>query len=383
MRNLNRRHFLISSSLVTGMEFLGTGCGGQKTSRAENSKTDVATGPFSAKLKQNAKIVLEESCRAKEGETLLILADEILLPYVPALSAAALDLGLIPTITDIRDYLKSPAYSKGYVLQSLKSSIESSDIVIQNLADTWVPNRPDYGRLLGKPEMQDAALTSERRWMIIQPKGMEEWNITREQVASIRKRTLWLMDRIKTAKSGRITSKKGTDFTFGLGSGCSFTPILGIIPFYGEVAIVPDVNSTNGIFVTDGPTQRDVRPRNELDREPFNVEVEAGRVKNIKGGDPEQIKRLKEFIASGNPAADAIDEVGLVTTGFVENDRYYWSDGTHHHDTVHIALGNNAMRNALVHGPKHMDCEVLKPTISIDGLVIIENGVFKEDVITS
>ena len=231
--------------------------------------------------------------------------------------------------------------------------------------------------------MQDAALTSERRWLIIQPNGMEEWNITREQIAAIRKRTLWLMDRIKTAKSGRITSKKGTDFTFGLGSGCSFTPILGIIPFYGEVAIVPDINSTNGIFVTDGPTQRDVRPKNELDREPFTVEVEAGRVKNIKGGDPEQLRRLKEFIASGDPAADAIDEVGLVTTDFVENDRYYWRDGTHHHDTVHIALGNNVLRNTLVHGPKHMDCEVLKPTISIDGLVIIEDGVFKEDVIIS
>jgi leucyl aminopeptidase (aminopeptidase T) len=383
MKNLNRRHFLISSSLVTGLGLIGTGCGRRKTVSAENTMAVPVTDNLPAKLMQNAKIVLEESCRAKQGETLLILADETLLPYASALSAAAMDLGLIPTIVDLRDYLKTPAYSKGNVLASLKAAIESSDIVIQNLADTWVPNRPDYGRLTGKPENGDAALTSERRWLIIQPKGMEEWNITREQLASIRKKTLWLMDRIKTAKSGRITSEKGTDFTFGLGSGCSFTPILGIIPFYGEVAVVPDINSTNGIFVTDGPTQRDVRPKNELDREPFTVEVEAGRVKTIKGGDPEQLRRLKEFIASGDPAADAIDEVGLVTTGFAENDRYYWSDGTHHHDTVHIALGNNVLRNKLVHGPKHMDCEVIKPTISIDGLVIIEDGIFKDEVITS
>lgn len=383
MKNLNRRHFLISSTLVTGMGVFGSGCGGQKTSQAKNSKTNSSAENIPAKLLQNAKIVLEESCRAKEGETLLILADEILLPYVPALSAAALDIGLIPTITDIRDYLKTPAYSKGYVLQSLKAAIESSDIVIENLADTWVPNRPDYGRLTGKPELQDAALTAERRWFIIQPKGMEEWNITPEQVSVIRKRTLWLMEKIKTARIGRITSKKGTDFTFGLGTGCSFTPILGIIPFYGEVAVVPDIKSTYGTFVVDGPTQRDVRPRGELDKDPFTIDVKAGRVKNIRGGDSVQLKRLNEFIASSDPHADAIDEVGLVTTGFVENDRYYWSDGTHHHDTVHIALGNNVLRNTLVHGAKHMDCEVLKPTISIDGLVIIEDGVFKEDVIAS
>jgi hypothetical protein len=383
MRNLNRRHFLISSSLVSGMGLFGFGCGGQKTVPADNPNTNSASEHIPAKLLQNARIVLEESCRARQGETLLMLADEILLPYVPALSAAAMDLSLIPSVVDIRNYLKTPAYAKGYVLQSLKTAIESSDIVIQNLADTWVSNRPDYGRLLGKPELQDAALTSERRWFIIQSKGMEEWNIAPGQVGSIRKKTLWLMEKIKTAKSGRITSKKGTDFTFGLGSGCRYTPILGIIPFYGEVAVVPDINSTYGTFVTDGPTQRDVRPRNELDREPFTVQVEAGRVKNIRGGDPEQLKRLKEFIASGDPAADAIDEVGLVTTGFAENDRYYWSDGTHHHNTVHIALGNNVLRNTLVHGPKHMDCEVIKPTISIDGLVITEDGVFKEDVINS
>jgi hypothetical protein len=322
MSNLNRRHFLLTSSLATGMGLFGTGCGRQKRGSAGNLKTSSPAEYILARLLQNAKIVLNESCRAKQGETLLILADEILLPYAPALSSAAMDLGLIPTVTDIRDYLKTPAYSKGYVLQSLKMAVESSDIVIQNLADTWIPNRPDYGRLTGKPELQDAALTSERRWLIIQPRGMEEWNINPEQISVIHKRTLWLMKRIKTAKSGRITSKRGTDFTFGLGSRCNYTPILGIIPFYGEVAIVPDLKSTFGTFIVDGPTQRDVRPKGELDRKPFTIDVEAGRVKNIRGGDPEQLKRLKEFIASGDPHADAIDEVGLVTTGFSENDRY-------------------------------------------------------------
>ncbi len=382
----SRRNFLKNSSLGLGMGLMGFGCGGGQNEMMKNSESFYSEGPIPDKLLKNAKIVLEVSCRAKTGETLLILADSVLLPYAPVLSSAAVEMGLIPLIFDIRDYLSSPAYAKGFVLPPLKAAMESADIVIENLADTWVPNRPDYGRLTGNPDMQDAALSSERRWLIIQPKGMEKWEISPEKVASIRKRTLWLMDKLKSAKTGRITSARGTDFTFGLGNDAGFNPILGIVPLYGEVAVVPDLKTTSGTFIVDGPTQLDVRPSSELDREPFSIYVEAGRLKEIKGGDPVQLQRLKKFIASGDPAADAIDEVGILTTPFVENDIYYWSDGTHHHDRVHIALGNNVRRDTLVHGPKHMDCEVIKPTINIDGLVIIENGEFldrvMEDVMT-
>ena len=35
----------------------------------------------------------------------------------------------------------------------------------------------------------------------------------------------------------------------------------------------------------------------------------------------------------------------------------------------------------LVHGPKHMDCEVIDPTISIDGLVIVKDGIIQEEII--
>ena len=211
---------------------------------------------------------------------------------------------------------------------------------------------------------------------------MEKWEITREEVVAIRVRTLWLMELLKSAKTGRITSANGTDLTFGLGKDSSFTPVLGIVPLYGEVAVVPDLKTTHGTFITDGPTQLDVRPSSELDRKPFRINVESGRIKEIVDGDPEQLKRLRDFILSGDPEADAIDEVGILTTPLVENDTWYWSDGTHHHDRVHIALGNNVRRDTLVHGPKHMDCEVNKPTISIDGLTIIKNGEFQDEVMS-
>ncbi len=319
------------------------------------------------------------SCRAKKGETLLLLGDDVLLPWTPALAQAALELGLIPTILDIRHYLASEPYKSGYVMKSVVAAMKASDIVIQNLVDTWVPNRPSYGRLSGEAHMQDEALSGERRWMILQCGGLDQWDVKDEEIALIQKRTRWLHALLKNARMGRVTSPRGTDLEFDLGEGAGLFPILGIVPFYGEVAVTPAMKRTSGVLVIDGPTQNDVRTARELDREPLRITVEAGRAVEMKG-EAVQLARLKRFVASGDPPADAIDEVGIVTTHLKENNQFYWSDGTHGYNCAHVALGNNVRRDVLVHGKAHMDGEVCKPTIAIDGRVVIRDGVFQDQL---
>lgn len=332
-----------------------------------------------ASMLRNARIVLEVSCRARPGESVLILVDDPLAQCADALVAAALEIGAVPLVTDIRPFLRSPAYRQGRLLEPLKAALEAADIVIANTADVHDANRADYARLTGDQDMHDRCLNGERRWVYVQPHGMAHWEITHEAAARLRARTGWLLDLLRAAQSGRITTPSGADFTFGLGPGASCVPILGIVPLYGEVAVVPDLTQTHGIFVADGPTQGDVRPAGETDRAPLAIRVEAGRMVAC-AGDPEQLARLQRFVAGAAPPADAIDEVGILTTSFADNDRYYWSDGTHHHDRVHVALGNNVRRDVVVHGPRHMDCEISRPTISIDGLVIVRDGVFRDAV---
>ena len=374
-RIVSRRNFFkkFAAAGSSGL-ILGTSIEMQ-TARADASTEE----RLSLKLIENARIVLESSCRAKAGESLLIVADDKLLPYGPAFAQAAVELSMIPAVFDIRHYISSQSYKDGSILKPLKEAIMAADIVIENLADTWVPNRPGYGRLLGDPDLHDKSLTAERRWMILQCNDMEEWDPDPVEIAAIRTRTVWLMELLKSAKTGRVTSSAGTDFTFDLGRNSMCTPVLGIIPFYGEVAVTPGLENTSGTFVVDGPTQRKVRPTAEMDREPLRITVEGGRAVDMSG-DPVQLKRLKEFIASGDPPADAIDEVGLLTTNLRDNDKYYWSDGTHGHDRIHIALGNNVRRDKVVHGPQHMDGEVCKPTVEIEGRVIIKDGIFQDSV---
>lgn len=329
--------------------------------------------PNDDRLDRNARIVLTHACRAKSGESLLILVDEVMRPWAEGLSRAATALGLVPVVMDVRKYLASQAYAEGYVLESVRAAIASSDIVLENLPDTWVPNRPSYGRLTGEPDLEDQALSGERRWMILQCGGLDEWEVEAEEIAAVQERTDWLLDLVRSSREGHITGPSGTDFTFALGSAAHAVPVKGIIPLYGEVAVMPVPKGTRGVMVVDGPTQCEVRPSSELAREPLRIEVEDGRVSGMSG-EARQLARLQAFVESGDPLAEVVDEVGIVTTHLVENDVHYWSDGTHHHDRVHIALGNNARRDAIVHGPKHMDCEVDRPTIWIDGEMLVRDG---------
>jgi hypothetical protein len=322
-------------------------------------------------------MVLQVSCRAQAGESLVILMDDALRPCAPALAEAAVSLGLLPAVIDITHFVGSPAYREGRLLEPLRAAIHAADIVIANTLDVHDATRADYSRLLGQPDAHDLSLGAERRWVYLQPGGMESWDVEPEQVARLRERTLWLFDLLRRSRTGRITSALGTDFTFSLAPPMAANPILGIVPFYAEVAVVPSLPGTAGILVVDGPSQLDVRPASEIDRPPLRIEVRDGRMV-AADGDAEQVRRLHRFVASGNPPADAVDEVGILTTHFLENDLYYWSDGTHHHDRVHVALGNNVRRDVLVHGPRHMDLEISKPTIEIDGLTIVRDGLQTE-----
>ena len=103
-------------------------------------------------------------------------------------------------------------------------------------------------------------------------------------------------------------------------------------------------------------------------------------------GDPEQVARLKKLDEMYEPAGFGLDEVGLVTMtpDLKDNDAYWTSgrfqNGTHSHDTIHIALGKNAKRAGVVHSNLHMDMDIRRPTVSVDGQVVIKDGVFVDDV---
>ena len=204
---------------------------------------------------------------------------------------------------------------------------------------------------------------------------MDQWEITAAEVAAIRIRTDWLLEQIAGGGVLRITSAAGTDFSVGVGGAAKANPFLVPAPLYGEVALVPQFGAESGVLIVDGPTQRGVRPANQLDREPLRIVADNGIVTDYSG-DPEQVSRLKAFIEAGEPRADHIDEVGVLTTQIKANDGYWRADGAHCSDRTHVALGNNLARDGAVHGYSHMDGEIIRPTLTLNDTVIVADGVF-------
>lgn len=332
------------------------------------------------KLQKNAQIIVGTCCRVKAGEKVLVITEKTskkpyldeLAPITRALEQAGTGLGAQVTVMDISGYLNSAEFKQGRVLETLRRAIETSDAVIS--AVDYI----NFTRFTGETEHGDKYITAAQRCFALQSHGMDRWDITAEQVAAIPVRTDRLLKLVQAAREGHITSPAGTDFYFKLGKEAAANPFKVLIPLFGELAIVPAPGREHGIFVVDGPTQKGVRTRHELDREPLRITVENGQVRDYTG-DPEQVGRLKGFIENGDPRADRIDEVGIVTCQLKENDDFWWEDGTHHHDTIHIALGNNLHKESRVHGAAHMDGEVIKPTVRIDGTVIIKDGMFRDD----
>jgi hypothetical protein len=73
-----------------------------------------------------------------------------------------------------------------------------------------------------------------------------------------RKRTPLLRRIVESASVMRITTEKGTDLTCDIGRKnlAAITEILGLLPFFSEVATVPNYGTVNGVVVADGAVQK-------------------------------------------------------------------------------------------------------------------------------
>ena len=86
-----------------------------------------------------------------------------------------------------------------------------------------------------------------------------------------------------------------------------------------------------------------------------------------------EARRLSELMDAAGPDARNVAELGVGT-----NDRAQVT-GTILEDekilgTVHIAFGNNASMGGTVTVPFHLDGVILKPTLEVDGRVLLDRG---------
>jgi leucyl aminopeptidase (aminopeptidase T) len=135
----------------------------------------------------------------------------------------------------------------------------------------------------------------------------------------------------------------------------------------GEAACSPVEGTADGVAVIDGGMHEI-----GLIREPIILKIKNGKVIEIDGGaEANQLSNLLkttgdsnsynigEFAFGTNPAARVTDNI----------QEYKNKLGT-----IHLALGNNKNLFGNVYSKTHLDTIILKPTVTIDGTLILDHG---------
>jgi leucyl aminopeptidase (aminopeptidase T) len=134
----------------------------------------------------------------------------------------------------------------------------------------------------------------------------------------------------------------------------------------GEAYIAPMEGLAEGILVIDGAMSGV-----GVVTQPIRMIVEKGFVTKIEGG--AEAAELNELLGRYGRLAYNIAELGIGTndkatlTGNVLEDEKVKG-------TVHVALGNNTGFGGAVQVPVHLDGILIKPTLVIDGVTVIQDG---------
>ena len=189
---------------------------------------------------------------------------------------------------------------------------------------------------------------------------------------ALRRRGGRLAELLDEASEARITCPAGSDLRFDL-TGRNAIPdagelgargAFGNLPC-GEAFIAPNEGKTEGRLVVDGSIAEI-----GLVSEPVELTIQDGHLVAASGAEG---KALMELLTPHGPDGTNVAELGIGTnerallTGNVLEDEKILG-------TCHVAFGASAAIGGTVQVPVHLDCVVLEPVVTIDGLKVCEGG---------
>ncbi|HNZ08464.1 MAG TPA: leucyl aminopeptidase [Bacillota bacterium] len=134
-----------------------------------------------------------------------------------------------------------------------------------------------------------------------------------------------------------------------------------------HVAMIED--STEGVMIVDGSIPL---PEIGVLDEPIVVHLKKGRITSIEGG--RHAKTIREIMAKhDDPSVYVAAELGIgMNPESHFNGAMLEDEGVA--GTFHIGFGDNHGIGGLSNAPSHIDMVVNKPTVRIDGVVVMEDG---------
>ena len=186
--------------------------------------------------------------------------------------------------------------------------------------------------------------------------------------------TIKLQKILETGKEIRVTAPAGTDITFSIAGRKAYASKglfhakgeSGNLPT-GEAFLAPVEGTTNGVFIVDGS----MAGLGLIKNVNIKIEVENGYATKITGGVP--ARKLKAMLDKVGKDARNIAEFGIGTNDSAKLSGVLLEDEKVM-GTIHIALGNNVSMGGSVNVLIHLDGVVKKPTVWMDGKLLMKEG---------
>lgn len=328
--------------------------------------------PYTTLIK-GARLVVERCFAVKEGDSVLIIADEDHQREAQAMAGVAYSLGAYPVVADVSHHVSSALTSMAVPMEpskTLAGAMKASDVIIITTNLEWA-NRFAHVNPVAESVALGARIGSVEE-------GMATWDLTAEDIDQIVGRAERIMAAMEGCEWVRVTNPAGTDVRVYLKDRppLKVVPIkgagemMGPVPLWGEVAYAATEDRTEGIIVIDG-IMLGVGVYGSL-KNPISWEIREGRAVSITGG--EEAERLRSVVEGSDENATVVAEFAI---------------GTSHKEvlgspsekgmlgTVHFALGDNS--HCYPGGKScsrlHLDGSLRAVTVEVDGRVIIEDGV--------
>ena len=313
-------------------------------------------------LRNSARIAVNNCMGVKKGERVLVITDEPLRRIGFAIWEAAKE-----------------AASEAMLLEIIprKSNGEEPPPPVEELMKKFdVILIPTSRSMTHTKARRDAC---EKGARIATLPGILEETMKRTLSADYNKisdRSKKLATALRGSKTARVTTPAGTDITmtvdtreWEIDDGLYLKPgNFGNLPA-GEVYIAPLEETGNGVIVVDGAMAGVGKVKR-----PLRLVIKDGYATEITGDDKaEKLKRMIEPF--GKPATN-LAELGIGTNdkaiicGSVLEDEKVLG-------TVHMAIGDNKSMGGKVSVQSHLDGILSKPTLEIDGKIIMESGKLK------
>lgn len=313
-------------------------------------------------LTKSAKIAVNNCMGVKKGENVLIITDQPLRKIGQALWKAGKEIAGEAMLLEL-----TPRSSNGE---------EPPPMVAEFMKRFDVILIPTSKSMTHTSARREACKAGAR---IATLPGITEDSMKRTLSADYNKvseRSLKLAKVLSGKKTARVKTPSGTDISMSI-EGREWEPDTGLyhkpgdfgnLPA-GETYIAPLEGTANGVIIVDG-----AMAGVGVIKRKIKIVVKDGFATEISGD--KSAKDLEKAIEPFGKPARNLAELGIGTNdkakiiGNVLEDEKVMG-------TVHMAIGDNKSMGGVVSVQSHLDGILLKPTLEIDGQIIMKDGVLK------